>query len=325
MDFGAPGSGAPRSIVGNVLQRNIFYFYGQRADRAMLASQVGWSADFLKANGSNANLFYSPDMDASQAPLFPGRRSFMQWTGQNKTDSGPVTCHTPGSAATMVVDGGCSWGWDHNSTSQLLTARPPHGKAWDDTYKISVDCDGSWANCDDGTPSTRICVDPYAGDWQPLVHPLPGQVQNCAWKLNASGALVNQPNGKCVEVCLRGGAVGGCNGEAGSIVQLRSCTGSPKQTWHYNSGDGTIRSALGTRTKPLCLGPPSHATTDSFDTHSIVANPKFSARDPVASGNFDLQADSPALELLGFTPIPPITAPQALCGEGMASCLSLVL
>ena len=66
--------------------------------------------------------------------------------------------------------------------------------------------------------------------------------------------------------------MGGCDGAAGSIVQLRACTGEPKQQWRYNSSDGTFQSKLGTAAKPLCLGPPPRAAADTFDAVCCVAD-----------------------------------------------------
>ena len=100
MDFGAPGTSAstPRSIAGNVMQRNIFYWYsssGERqiaggagtataavAARSIYGSQVHWTADFLKPNGSDYNLFFSPSEDAAAASVFPLAVNLSVWQGQ---------------------------------------------------------------------------------------------------------------------------------------------------------------------------------------------------------------------------------------------------
>ena len=194
----------------------------------MFGSQVGWSPAFLKPNGSDHNLFFSSEEDAAAAKVFPGATNLSEWSGHSKTVEGPVTCgNTAGESGSMVVSSDCSWGFDHNVMSQLLISRR-FNKAFNDSYLINLDCEGNWANCDTGTTSTRVCLDPYNGDWAPIVPGKnPGQVQNAAWNFSeATGAIVNEPNGKCIEVCERGGDVGGCNGQTGSIVQLRPCTGA---------------------------------------------------------------------------------------------------
>ena len=108
------------------------------------------------------------------------------------------------------------------------------------------------------------------------------------------------------------------------MVQLRPCTGSPKQTWSYEASDGTFRSKLGTASVPLCLAVPKRPAQDKFDVASIVADPLFV--DP-AAGNFHLHPDSPAISEIGFEAIPPIDAPEALCGAtvGVRPCLAFAL
>jgi hypothetical protein len=77
MDFGAPGASptvpAPRSISGSTVKRNIFYFRNPQAK--MLASQVQPFMPELKPNGSDFNLFWSPNSDAAAARAFPGQVS----------------------------------------------------------------------------------------------------------------------------------------------------------------------------------------------------------------------------------------------------------
>lgn len=115
-------------------------------------------------------------------------------------------------------------------------------------------------------------------------------------------------------------------GQAGSLVQLRPCTGSAKQTWSYESSDGSFRSKLGTASSPLCLANPKRPPQEKLDKTSIVADPMFV---DAAAGNFNLDPSSPAISELGFEPIPPIEAPKAICGstssEKATSCLAIAL
>eukprot|EP01052_Picozoa_sp_SAG31_P040346 SAG31_NODE_5819_length_2310_cov_1.677069_2_plen_322_part_00 len=318
MDFGTAGGAAPRSVAGSVVKRNIFAFSNPHA--SMMASQIGSPAGRLKPNGSDFNLFWSAAADASSVKAFPGGQNLSQWSGRAKSTSGPIDCeNTPGQAGLLIVSSECSWSFDRNSTTDQFVARQ-FRKSWSDSYIIHLDCEGDWTNCDQGTANTRICVSHYNGDWAPIVPgKYPGQVQSSAWNYSTTtGALRSMPNGRCVEVCQRGGAVAGCDGGPGSVVQLRPCTGELKQKWQYHS-DGTFRSRLGTEKAPLCLVNPPRPAPDFFDRGSIVADPLFV--DTVA-GNFNLRTGSPALGELGFRPIPPIQAPTSRCGD-MASCLSL--
>ena len=316
MDFGAPGAGAPRSVAGSIVSRNIFAFSNPRAN--MMAAQTQPFDPELKPNGSDYNLYWSDVVDAAAAKAFPGGKTLSEWSGKSKADAGPVTCaNMAGVSGDMIVSSECSWGFDRNQTTGQFVARKDRA-SWNDSYIISLDCEGNWGNCDAGTPNTRICMNHYNGDWAPIVPgKYPGQVQNSAWNFSA-GAIRNQPNGHCVEVCERGGSVGGCDGKESSIVQLRPCTGSPKQTWTYEPSDGTFRSKLGTDKAPLCLANPTRPPPDTFDRHSIIADPLF--RD-AAAGDFTLHPDSPAIKELGFEPIPPIEAPTARCGGNGPSCL----
>ena len=216
MDFGNPGGGL-RNVSGNVVKKNIFYWHGQSpgSSRLMFGSQIGWTSAFLKPNGSDNNLFYSSAEDATAAKVFPGGMDLSEWSGRGNTSGleGPVTCgNTAGSAGSMIVSTDCTWGFDHNRTSQMYIGRR-FRTGGNDSYAIDVDCEGEWSNCDEGTVNTRICLGHYRGDWAPIVPgKFPGQVQNNAWNFSTvTGAIINEPNGKCVEVCERGGDVGGCN------------------------------------------------------------------------------------------------------------------
>ena len=133
MDFGAPGTGSPRAIAGNTVKKNIFYFHGQAtASRSMFGSMVGWSPAFLKPNGSDYNLFFSPNGDADAAKVFPGGTNLSEWSGRSKTVDGPVTCsNTQGAGGDLIVSSDCSYGWDHNTTTVRqqcpLLISPPFG------------------------------------------------------------------------------------------------------------------------------------------------------------------------------------------------------
>ena len=59
MDFGSPGQGAGRAVAGNVVRRNVFYWTGENAHQ-VYASMTGWTPGFLKVNGSDYNLFWTP-------------------------------------------------------------------------------------------------------------------------------------------------------------------------------------------------------------------------------------------------------------------------
>lgn len=203
--------------MNNVVKKNIFYWHGKQltGSRLMFGSMIGWTSAFLKPNGSDGNLFYSSAEDASTAKIFPGGMDLSEWSGRGNNSglAAPVTCaNTAGEAGSLIVSADCTWGFDHNSTSQMYISRRFHTST-NDSYAIDLDCEGAWSNCDEGTSNTRICLGHYTGDWAPIVPgKFPGQVQNNAWNFsNETGAIVNEPNGKCVEVCERGGDVGGCN------------------------------------------------------------------------------------------------------------------
>ena len=324
MDFGAPGAGAPRSVAGNTVKRNIFYFHGKPASgaRAMLGSQAGWSSGFLKPNGSDHNVFFSPDESAAALPMFPGRKTLAQWAGRASGGDGPITCKAPGEQGSMIVRNECS-SFDFNATGERKLKLRESGNR---TFVVNVDCDGDWSNCKTGSVNTRICLTqcaPTTGCSDPH-HLPPGAVDNQAWLYSAkTKQLTMAVNGKCVEMCSRGGAVGGCDGQAGSIVQLRPCVASePKQQWLYSATAGTFHNGAAPK---LCLAQPVLTAADVFDSHSAVADPLF-VKDPVATGDWKLKPNSPAFAM-GFEAIPPITAPEARCGEGggLPSCLSLVL
>jgi hypothetical protein len=106
-------------------------------------------------------------------------------------------------------------------------------------------------------------------------------------------------------------------------VQLATCTGSANQQWTYNiTGDRALHSQLKSAIEAqqeLCLAPPPKPARDTFDVHSIIADPLFMN---ATAGDFRLQPNSPVLAQ-GFIPIPSIEAPSPLC-NGRA-CIDAVL
>lgn len=336
MDFGAPGTGAPRAASGNTVKRNIFAWTSSApGTHSMLASMVGWSPTFLKANGSDFNLFWSPTENASAAPMFPGHQSLAQWQGEAAQSNNPVTCALPGDAGKLAVStAGCSFGWRYNATDGTVRTGQQYNFPLQQT--LNIDCDGNWDNCASGDQdNTRLCLAGVNGIGPAAPAP---EVDNQGWHHNkTTGELVAYASGKCITVCYRGGDVGGCNGKDGSVVQLQECAATPAQKWSFDAaglgGDaaGIPAGVAGTMIRPasaplLCLAPPPQVAPDSFDRNSIVADPLFLN---AKGGNFDLKPDSPAFEKLGWEKIPPITAPAASCGStaptGAPSCLSVVL
>ena len=72
------------------------------------------------------------------------------------------------------------------------------------------------------------------------VYPPPA-VDNQGWLMKSDGTTRAVTSGKCLEVCYRGGVVGGYNGIAGSIMQLGTCGTPPTkyQRWSL-SEDGAL-------------------------------------------------------------------------------------
>lgn len=332
MNFGAPGK-AVRQVSGNIVKRNIFAWSGgPPGTHQMMASMDPWSLDFLKPNGSDFNLFWSDSEDAAVGGVFPGGQSLAQWRNLGPRPTGPPLCGS-------IVDRGdvlqithnCSWSWAYNQTDLRFTLRQ------NSTLALTLDCDGDWANCAEGRMDrTSICLGiSNSSTWQP--EPKPPAVDNMGWKFNPStSALVSlATEGKCLEVCTEGGSVGGCDGKAGSRLQLANCSGAAKQRWVHDAATGalrflgstgaTVRPAMGGQAAggPLCITPPARPPADTFDTHSIVADPLFV--DP-SRGDYSLNPASPAITKLGFAPIPPIVAPTATCGGDSVSerCLARV-
>ena len=322
MDFGAPGQGAGRAIAGNVVKRNIFYWTGTNAHQ-MYGSQVGWSPDFFKPNGSDYNLYWTPSSaDPVSLPMFPDQQTLAEWQGASQSNHSIAMCTTvPGLDGVMVVTTACDWKWEYNTTSKRFS---PHR---DNQVAIAIDCDGSWDNCQQGSVNTRLCLQ-TASQWSPQPPPAPA-VDNFGWIYDAAtGHLSAVASGRCVEVCDRGGAVGGCDGKEGSRIQLAPCSTAANQQWALEQ-DGTLRPRnLDSEVQSnLCLSPPSQADTGQFDAHSIIADPLFNSPE---TGDFSLKPNSPATDL-GFVPIPPIRAPMAKCGGivtdqigALPSCLAMV-
>ena len=91
MDFGSNETVlAPRAVSGSLLKRNIFYFHNASIANksvwpAMLASQIPWSNNELKDQGSDFNVFWTPSAAArspeSSWPIFPEGQTLEQWQG----------------------------------------------------------------------------------------------------------------------------------------------------------------------------------------------------------------------------------------------------
>jgi hypothetical protein len=335
LDFGAVGVSpsqphTPRAVSGSRSFRNVFYWRGaarvpERALPQALASQTQWTNRELKANGSDYNAYWARDFNASAVALFPGSLVLEEWQGARggggaaNASALPLVCGggDGGGASTLVLTKSCGAAhsratWERNATSRRIALRANR------TYVVTVDCEGDWGNCANGTAKTRLCV-ATPMPWAPTPPP-PPVVDNHGWVWGsgagrANSSLVAVASRKCVEVCDRGGAVGGCDGAAGSIVQLAACDGSPKQQWTLNPRDGALRTALDAT---LCLAAPAPPPREPMDVHSKVANPLFAD-----SQRGDYRPTSSAVESLGFEAIPPIEAPTASCGGHTAvSCLA---
>lgn len=196
MDFGAPGTaaGTPCSVAGNTIQRNIFYWHGERtAARSMIGTQVKFTADFLKPNGSDHNLFFSPDEDAATALVFPNKVNLSTWQGKTKSAStGVATCATAaGSSADLTVEKDCSEKWIHNATTNKLLSSTFPGLA------INLDCDGSYGHCSAGDANTRICISKPNGGPTGVVYPPPA-VDNQGWIMKGDGTVTAVKSEKCV-------------------------------------------------------------------------------------------------------------------------------
>lgn len=329
MDFGNPPPTAPRSVGGNVMRRNLFVWRGGRRPSAhsIYASQEAWTPAFLKPNGSDYNLFWMPDANASASARFPGGQTLQQWRGIAPQAIGPVLCGSlPGSESLLVVSMNCSYGWVYNGTDHTFRA------AGNASFAMAIHCTGGKQKCTQRPPDrTQICLDtvrPRPPPRAPAAPPL----DSMAWTLHPqTGEITADGSGLCLEVCTRGGAVGGCDGTRGSIAQLARCSGAPKQRWAHDATTGALRSLStgGSASPDLCLTPPKRPRADAFDEHSIVADPMFV---DASRGDFRLHPSSPAITELGFEPIPPIDAPLARCTDAPSptaatsiSCLSLAL
>ena len=332
MDFGAPGTSKSHpvnsTISGSIVKRNIFY--SRDIGTKVLAAQVSPFLPELKPNGSDFNLFFNPFHDLQTLPVFPGEVNLSSWQGRTGPDASPVMCsNTPGSPGKLLVSSDCSYKWKHNATDKKFRLLNVGAGS---KYALNIDCDGDYAHCKAGDSSTRICLDRLESPWNP--NPPAPIVDNQGWIIkNISGSssaatnIISVASGKCMEVCYRGGDVGGCNGHSGSLLQLNDCiAGAFNQQFEYSPEEGgmikfTAATANGEK-KQLCVAVPPRGSSTAMDKNSIVADPLFT--DP-NNGDFSLGADSPAIARLGFKPIPPIHAPSAACGRdappGSPSCL----
>jgi hypothetical protein len=315
MDFGAPGTSehqpVARDISGSTVKRNIFYYSDPKA--SMLASQSGKFLSELKPNGSDLNLYWSTVVDAAAAKSFPGGRNLSQWQGKTGGGSSPITCiNTPGVAGDLVLSKDCSEHWVHNATDLKLRS-----KKFAEAV-MNIDCDGNYDHCRLGDANTRICMDHDNGFPSPPPWP-PPRVDNQGWVIHADGTIKAVVSKKCLEVCYRGGAVGGCNGDAGSILQLNTCHSPPTKWQLFDlSADGTLRLK---GVQGLCVATPQRGAVETMDRNSVVGDPLFV---DAAGGDFSLHKDSPAFDL-GFEQIPPIEAPSSRCGGGSSDCLAAFL
>eukprot|EP01052_Picozoa_sp_SAG31_P010196 SAG31_NODE_550_length_14214_cov_3.054269_8_plen_896_part_00 len=326
MDFGAPATSSKidRSTAGNVMKRNIFYWYGNRSTAAKVyASQVKFTADFLKPNGSDYNLFFSPDEDAASAPVFPIGINLSTWQGRTASATAAATCSSAAGVAgeLRISPEGCKENWKHNGTTEKLLSDSFPG------YVVNLDCDGNYAHCSIGDTSTRICISRPNGGPTGVVYPTP-EINNQGWLLKSDGTIRAVASERCLEVCYRGGAVGGCNGAAGSILQLGICKTPPSKYQLWSLADQSGGGPLKSQGSGMCVEIPkrgkSSAIVDAFDLHSLALDPKFVDAAPELSGNFNLQSDSPAYAL-GFQPIPKIEAPYSTCSDSPSGCLSAFL
>ena len=334
LDFGTVGASksrpsTPRSISGSLSMRNIFYWRGSPQKSSPLphamASQNAWTNSELKTNGSDFNLYWARDFDLRSALVFPGSRTFAQWQGSGhvapNASTPPLQCGGGGggTASTLILTKNCTGSLNFFSRFRYNATSERFSLAHFPSFVLNIDCDGNWANCALGTTSTKICLQSVT-PWTPTP-PQPPAVDNQGWKWGSvamKGHLVAVASGKCLEVCERGGAVGGCDGKEGSIAQLAPCVAaSPKQHWSL-AEDGTLRTGL---SPDLCLTSPPPPPSEATDSHSTVAEPMFV---DALRGDYRLAKESPAYAL-GFEAIPAIEAPTASCGGSSAmSCLAAV-
>jgi hypothetical protein len=347
----------------------------------MLESQVPWSNNELKEQGSDFNLFWTADStslhDSPQSswPIFPEGQTLQQWQG---TSGKRRFIHCSDSSSTFTVvsaesPSSQSPRWSYNETDKRFyslnysgtngnAVNLYTGKAQPSSSSlavINIDCGGSWSHCKEGDSHTRLCAGSPQEPWKPS--PVPPVVDNQGWILQPVKASLmptkNKNNddgngevedassptlstvtirsvasGKCLSVCDRGGDVGGCNGNTGSIVQLENCVGIWQQQWVWDDQQGALYVLKPQAMDPLTatsksspmrlyLEPPTAAAGD-MDRHSMIADPLFA--DPMA-GDFGLDPASPALAL-GFQPIPPIHAVDTLCGyeKGLPPCWTML-
>ena len=321
MDFGSPGLSPTerhvgKNVSGSIVKNNIFFSRNNFAK--MLDCQAGAVADNLKQNGSDFNVYFSPTYDLSTTPVFPEGVNLTTWQGiDDGPNSGLVTCtNTPiNHDASLRIYSECTTSWHYNETSERFGIRSIDG------YALNLDCGGDYKNCEMGTTtSTKICLD-LEGRFPP------SHVDNQGWLFDTSAVkksttITAVASGKCIEVCLEGGDVGGCNGKEGSYLRLGDCKGDDEdaaftQRFRYDPESGYI-TTTDANEKKVCVNVPEKAKHEPMDLHSVIADPMFADQE---GGNFTLRENSVALKL-GFQQIPPISAPTSTCGSDSGiSCL----
>ena len=67
--------------------------------------------------------------------------------------------------------------WAHNKTDKKFRASSFTPHPGDSAFVLNIDCDGNYANCRLGTPSTRICLSQASVPWSPTPKVRPAYAQ----------------------------------------------------------------------------------------------------------------------------------------------------